>query len=419
MSDIAVCTKCHGLFFFDGGPDANHQQRSAGVCPAGGQHNPPIFGNGNPKRVELRMASGDDRPPMLVQDATAAFASTISIASPRWLADGEVSKLINGHEQCGVVGINYLLHQDGLPDTGAGVFGRSDAASGLLGISDSGPGVHGISSSNTGVYAESNGGDGVLGVSHASPHAGVSGINDSGGPGVYAESNRFDGVHGVSHASSHAGVSGINDSGGPGVYGEGNGGDGVQGVSRAKPHAGVSAINDSGGYGLWARGAPAGHFEGNIEVTGAVHFGGDCTVTGDIRLADCAEEFDVVAGEVPEPGTVMVLDDTGAVRVSDRSCDTRVVGIVSGAANYRPAMVLDATTETSSRRPLALMGKAYCMVDASYGAIAVGDLLTTSATPGHAMKVRDRAAAVGAVIGKALQKASAGRTLIPVLVTLQ
>jgi hypothetical protein len=247
---------------------------------------------------------------------------------------------------------------------------------------------------------------------------GVVGVSDVAS-GVFGESNEFDGVHGVSHASSHAGVSGINDSGGPGVYGESNGADGVQGISRAKPHAGVSAINDSGGYGLWARGTPAGHFEGNIEVTGAVHFGGDCTVTGDIRLADCAEEFDVVAGELPEPGTVMVLDDTGAVRASDRPCDTRVAGIISGAANYRPAMVLDATTETSRRRPLALMGKAYCKVDASYGTIAVGDLLTTSATPGHAMKVRDRAAAVGAVIGKALQKASEGRTLIPVLVTLQ
>jgi hypothetical protein len=366
MDIICLCSKCSGIYLGYQGHDLN-----IGTCPAGGKHKPYGFREGTSNLLQLRLISNDSPAPVLAQNISTGGPGIVGVASARWLNEGEVSQLTTG-TQCGVVGINYGLD-----------------------------------------------GDGVLGVSHASPHAGVSGINDSSGPGVYAESNGFDGVHGVSHASSHAGVSGLNDSGGPGVYGESNGGDGVQGVSRAQPHAGVSAINDSGGYGLWARGTPAGHFEGNIEVTGAVHFGGDCTVTGDIRLADCAEEFDVVAGEVPEPGTVMVLDDTGAVRVSDRPCDTRVVGIVSGAANYRPAMVLDATTETSSRRPLALMGKAYCKVDASYGTIAVGDLLTTSATPGHAMKVRDRAAAVGAVIGKALQKASAGTTLIPVLVTLQ
>jgi hypothetical protein len=58
-------------------------------------------------------------------------------------------------------------------------------------------------------------------------------------------------------------------------------------------------------------------------------------------------------------------------------------------------------------------------VDAQYGAIAVGDLLTTSPTPGHAMKATDQLQAFGAVIGKALRPLGEGQGLIPVLISLQ
>jgi len=39
--------------------------------------------------------------------------------------------------------------------------------------------------------------------------------------------------------------------------------------------------------------------------------------------------------------------------------------------------------------PLALVGKVYCNIDAQYGAIEVGDLLTSSSTLGCAMKASD------------------------------
>jgi hypothetical protein len=57
-------------------------------------------------------------------------------------------------------------------------------------------------------------------------------------------------------------------------------------------------------------------------------------------------------------------------------------------------------------------------VDGGYGAIEVGDLLTTSPTPGHAMKATDPSRAFGAVLGKALKPWAAGRGLIPILVAL-
>jgi hypothetical protein len=58
-------------------------------------------------------------------------------------------------------------------------------------------------------------------------------------------------------------------------------------------------------------------------------------------------------------------------------------------------------------------------VDASYGAIKVGDLLTTSPTPGHAMRTDDPMKAFGAVIGKALQPLATDIGLIPILIALQ
>ncbi len=65
------------------------------------------------------------------------------------------------------------------------------------------------------------------------------------------------------------------------------------------------------------------------------------------------------------------------------------------------------------------MGKVYCKVDASYAPIAIGDLLTTSPTPGHAMNAIDQLQAFGAVIGKALRPLGEGQGLIPILIALQ
>jgi hypothetical protein len=61
----------------------------------------------------------------------------------------------------------------------------------------------------------------------------------------------------------------------------------------------------------------------------------------------------------------------------------------------------------------------YCKVDAQLSRVEVGSLLTTSSTPGHAMKATDKDRAFGAVIGKALAGLESGRGLIPILVALQ
>ena len=66
------------------------------------------------------------------------------------------------------------------------------------------------------------------------------------------------------------------------------------------------------------------------------------------------------------------------------------------------------------------MGKTACGADATSVAINVGDLLTTSATDGHAMRASDATKALGATIGKALRPLARGKKeLVPILVTLQ
>ena len=314
-----------------------------------------------------------------------------------------------GHsaEHAAVVAINDA--------NGVGVQGRSGGNVGVVGESDTGRGVMGISNGNLGVSGESrlfpgvrghsvNGRgtegfsdnlEGVVGISKQS--TGVLGISEADGDGVVGkgrrgvvgESDTFQGVFGHSRANA-------------GVVGESEEFDGVFGMSKNATAAGVSGHNAAGGL--------AGFFQGDV------------VVTGDIRLtnaADCAEDFDVYGADKAEPGTVMVLGNEGVISASQQAYDKRVAGVISGAGTYKPGIVLDKKETSANRQPVALMGKVFCKVDAQFGAIEVGDLLTTSPTPGHAMKSSDPFKAFGAVIGKALRPLIEGQGLIPILIALQ
>ena len=70
--------------------------------------------------------------------------------------------------------------------------------------------------------------------------------------------------------------------------------------------------------------------------------------------------------------------------------------------------------------PVALAGRVWCWCDASFGAIHPGDLLTTSATAGHAMRAaNERDIPRGCVIGKAMTSLDEGIGLVLVLVQPQ
>jgi hypothetical protein len=149
---------------------------------------------------------------------------------------------------------------------------------------------------------------------------------------------------------------------------------------------------------------------------------GNITLTGDITLtnaADCAEDFDIGSDSAVEPGTVMVLGENGALLPCRQAYDKRVVGVTSGAGDHKPGIILDQRPSNQTRQSVALLGKVFSKVDAQYGSIEVGDLLTTSPTPGHAMKAQEPAKAFGAVIGKAMRPLANGQASIPILIALQ
>ena len=115
----------------------------------------------------------------------------------------------------------------------------------------------------------------------------------------------------------------------------------------------------------------------------------------------------------------MILDEVcGALRPCRWSYDRRVAGVVSGAGEYRPALVLDRRPGQTGRVPIALLGKVCCKVDATHGPVEVGDLLTIGYA-GPCDAGRRPGSGVRAVIGKALGSFAQGRGLVPVLVALQ
>src|SRR5690606_1420401 len=141
----------------------------------------------------------------------------------------------------------------------------------------------------------------------------------------------------------------------------------------------------------------------------ADHNGNARVITEELEItggSDLAEHFDVAPlGGAVLPGMVVSIDPerAGRLTVSATPYDALVAGVVSGAGGVRPGFLMGQEGSIADGDvPVALVGRVYVLVDAAYGAVRPGDLLTTSATPGHAMRAADRAQAPGAVLGKAM-----------------
>lgn len=122
---------------------------------------------------------------------------------------------------------------------------------------------------------------------------------------------------------------------------------------------------------------------------------GRWTLTGASRMqatyADLAEYYE---GDTEyEPGTVLVFGGDKEVTTTNIINDTRSAGVVS----TDPAYVMN-HEQTGIRVCLALAGRVPCKV---IGRVKKGDMLTTSATPGYAVKALNPT--LGAVLGKALE----------------
>lgn len=264
------------------------------------------------------------------------------------------------------------------------VVGALGGGTGLSGTSGSGAGVSGDSQSNIGVHGTSQGFDAVVGETNSNAHAGVTGRNlttgGNGGVGVYGTGGQYAGKF-------DGNVQII----------------GILSVIPLLPNANqVTALS----------------VDGNVEFLAALTVKGNVSAN-DVLIAggDCAEEFDVTGDA--GPGTVMVLTEDGTLQPSQTAYDKKVAGVISGAGEYRPGVILGRRELPGRRMPLALIGRAYCKADAQFAPIEVGDLLTTSPTLGHAMRAVDPLRSFGSVIGKALQPLRTGQGLVAILIALQ
>jgi len=152
-----------------------------------------------------------------------------------------------------------------------------------------------------------------------------------------------------------------------------------------------------------------------LHITGSVQADGNIAA----KYQDVAE-WVKTSREVSQ-GTVVVIDsrERDQVLASSVPYDTRVAGVVSAS----PGVLLG--IEEAGKAKIAHSGRVKVKVDTAYGPIAVGDLLVTSSTPGHAMRstpVELGGVVIhrpGTLIGKALEPLDSGSGEILILLMLQ
>ncbi len=201
-------------------------------------------------------------------------------------------------------------------------------------------------------------------------------------------------------------------------------------TTTANDRAFFGMFNDTT-VGLWGN-TGAGWQFGMNTTTGNVGIGTMAPATklhvnGTARVnvieilgADLAEQFPF--SEEVEPGMVVSIDpkNPGKLRRAQGAYNRAVAGVIAGANDFSTGVVLGKNAESDGlNHPVALSGRVYVYCDATNAPIEPGDQLTTSDTPGHAMKVLDHDRAHGAVLGKAMSELREGKGMVLVLVTLQ
>ena len=161
-----------------------------------------------------------------------------------------------------------------------------------------------------------------------------------------------------------------------------------------------------------------------IEIDG--NYNGDGRITtNELQItggSDLSEFFELSGYSEIKKGMVVSIDENnpGHLKICTEAYDKKVAGVVSGANNIKPGLIMSQKgTVADGEHLIALSGRVYCLVDATERPVEIGDMLTTSTVPGYAMKVDDYQKAQGAIIGKAMTSLKKGKGLVLVLVTLQ
>lgn len=283
------------------------------------------------------------------------------------------------------------VYAENTASSGTGVVGEASATSGNtfgvrgLNRSSGGTGVYGWAGSATsgtdgrpyGVYGYSNSGYGVYGV-------------------TLGDWSNISGVYGKAVMDHANGVNGVNTAGGYGV--------------RAESNTGVAlAAKSQSGNIIEAWDLDPNDRRWYVRNDGEVYADGSFHNTG----ADFAEMLPAADGL--EPGDVLVIGSDSLLRRSSSPYAANVIGVYSTKPGFIGGS--DEEMENDGKVPLAVVGVVPVKASAENGPIAPGDLLTTSSTPGHAMRASHFVG--GTIIGKALEPLEEGTSVIQVLVTLQ
>jgi hypothetical protein len=150
-----------------------------------------------------------------------------------------------------------------------------------------------------------------------------------------------------------------------------------------------------------------------LDVNGLVRVNGDIKVSGTITAGpgDLAEEF--FTDRNYPAGTVLVMGEQGykSAQACAKKYDSNVIGVISET----PGLVIG-KVEGKYKAQIALAGVIKVLVNNSGGLIHKGDLLTTSAIRGEAMRADEPK--LGTVIGKALEDSN-GKGYVMALINLK
>jgi hypothetical protein len=311
-------------------------------------------------------------------------------------------------------GTNYGVFGSSSSPAGSGVYGEALATSGGT------YGVHGktTSPSGTGVYGEA--------TATTSSAIGVHGQTSApSGKGVYGQ------------ASASSGVT-------YGVYGDSNSAQGYGGyfVNQSSGVAlkvvQAASVNDQPVFEVWATAADRefyvdsdgdvfadGGYKCGVNIDDVDLFGGAVFGQRETSLdpclqdnapADFAEMLPTAETTPLEPGDVLVIDGEGRLTRSDVAYQPNVIGVYS----TRPSFLGNAQfANEAGYAPLAVVGVVPVKATLENGPIQPGDMLTTSSTPGHAMRCEGVESCFGRSIGKALSGLETESGQIQMLVMLQ
>ena len=188
------------------------------------------------------------------------------------------------------------------------------------------------------------------------------------------------------------------------------------------------AVNANGGDLIRACSGPLGGLSDRSCNNLRFRITNNGTVTADGSItgggADFAEFMHVdtaLAADAYEPGDVLVIsaDQDRAVTLAAEAYSPAVIGVYStdpaflGGGRYLP----DGEMSGPDVIPVGIVGIVPVKVSAENGPIHRGDLLTTSATPGHAMRADTYIP--GAILGKAMGELQSGTGVIEVVLLLQ